>query len=147
MSPLLLAFRPPALALAAALLLASCTETPQAPSSNAPATEATNSGRPTASTSNDALEPCAVHLFDDEDFDLDDDHVVITGPGRFASLKDLPNAQGKDWTREADSFRLGGEATMTTWPQPDFQGPSQRFEPGTEVADLDGEIGSLELTC
>lgn len=91
-------------------------------------------------------EECSVHLFDGDNFDESDDNFVLSAAGKYANLSNLPGAT-KDWTDEADSIRVGAEATVTIWPDTDFQGQSIRLEPGSEHPDLDSEPSSLEMTC
>lgn len=89
---------------------------------------------------------CSVHLFDDDNFDESDDHFVLRETGRYETLANLPGA-ARDWTDEADSIRLGADATVTIWADTDFHGQSVTLEPGSEHPDLDSEPSSLEMTC
>jgi hypothetical protein len=88
---------------------------------------------------------CSVHLWDDSHFK--DDDIVIKGPGKFADLGHLPNANGKDWNDEADSLKVGSSATVKAWTKKNFQGTANTYQPGTEKADLDDEPSSLKITC
>lgn len=89
---------------------------------------------------------CYVHLFDGDDFDALDDDYVLTEPGRYADLNDLPGTR-KDWTGEADSLRVGSAATVTGWSRTNFAGNSTVYAAGSEHPDVDDEPESLELTC
>ncbi len=110
------------------------------PTTQEPAPD-TNSG----DMSNDA-EGCSVHLFDDDHFDESDDNFVLTEAGKYEDLSNLPGAN-KDWTDEADSIRVGADATVTIWADPNFQGQSVTLDPGSEHPSLDSEPSSLEMTC
>lgn len=89
---------------------------------------------------------CYVHLFDGDDFDANDDNFVLTEPGRYADLSDLPGAS-KDWTDEADSLIVGPNATVIGWSETNFQGTQMIYEPGSRHPDVDDEPSSLEMTC
>lgn len=89
---------------------------------------------------------CSVHLFDDDNFDETDDNFILSEAGKYENLSNLPGAS-KDWTDEADSIRVGADATVTVWSDPLFQGQSTTFEPGSEHPDLDSEPSSLEMSC
>ncbi len=87
-----------------------------------------------------------MHLFEDEGFDESDEHHRLSEPGRYADLETLPGAPD-DWTDEAESIRVGPDATVTIWPDGDFEGQPRELAPGSEHPDLDDEAESLELTC
>lgn len=89
---------------------------------------------------------CWVHLFEDDDFQEDDDHFRLAEPGRYSDLGNLPGATD-DWTDEAESIRVGPDATVTIWSDTDFEGEWIELGPGSEQADLDDEPESLELLC
>lgn len=91
-----------------------------------------------------AAESCSVRLYDGDNFT--DDSILISGAGRYGDLSKLPGAS-KDWTREADSFKLGSGASMTAWPEANFAGAPKQYEVGTQEPSADPEPGSLELTC
>ncbi|HNA84496.1 MAG TPA: hypothetical protein PK589_14290, partial [Nitrospira sp.] len=38
---------------------------------------------------------CFIEIFEDDNFDVDDPHVVLQGPKEYATLKNLA---GKDWS-------------------------------------------------
>lgn len=114
-----------------------------------PTTSDTSSSDETGSNGSNASKTggdCYVELFDADNFDASDDHVKLTEPGRYSTLKNLPGAD-QDWTDEADSIKVGPGATVTIWAEPDFKGSSQRLEPGSEHPHVDDEPSSLELTC
>lgn len=89
---------------------------------------------------------CWVHLFEEEDFDETDANFRLTEPGRFSDLENLPGATD-DWDDEAESIRVGPDATVGIWPDTNFEGTPIELGPGSERADLDEEPESLELTC
>lgn len=88
---------------------------------------------------------CFVHLFDGDNFDENDDHVIIDEPGEYSDLSDLPNAEEKDWTDEADSFIVGDSTTVTAWTETNFEGDSTVYE-GGEYASVD-EPYSMKIIC
>lgn len=94
-------------------------------------------------TTLDPLESCQVQLFDGDNFK--DDQIVINGPGEFSDLSDLPNSDEKDWTDEADSFRVGEHTTVTVWTAINFEGDSTVYEAG-DYPSVD-EPYSLKITC
>lgn len=104
--------------------------------------------RSSTSSSSDSSEgaDCWVELFDADDFDASDDHFKLTKPGRYETLKDLPGAS-QDWTDEADSMKVGSDATVKIWEKTHFEGSSQTLDPGSSDPDLEHGPSSLELTC
>ena len=86
---------------------------------------------------------CEIELFDGDHFK--GDSVVIKGVGKYNSLKDLPNSDGKDWTNEADSVKVKDGTTLTTWTEKEFEGESTIYEVG-EYSSID-EPFSLEIEC
>lgn len=126
-------------------------ETETAPNGPSDSEDTAAGDQPSAGSDGDtddsgATEECFVHLFDDEDFDEDDDHFRLTKPGRYGNLSQLPGAD-KDWHDEADSIRVGPGATVIIWDKPQFQGKKTQLAAGTEIADLEEEPESLELRC
>ena len=47
---------------------------------------------------------CFIEIFEDDNFDADDPHVVLQGPKDYASLK---NIGGKDWANDIESVIVG----------------------------------------
>lgn len=92
-----------------------------------------------------ADQPCYVHLFDGDNFK--DENDIISGPGRWGNLRNLPGASKTIWGDEADSLKVGPAATLKVWDDTDFKGKTNTFGPGTEKADLDEEPESMEITC
>lgn len=86
---------------------------------------------------------CYVHLYDGDNFK--DDDIIIEGEGEYADLSDLPGSNGKDWTDEADSFKVGENTTVTAWTAKNFEGDSIVYEAG-EYASVD-EPYSLKIVC
>lgn len=134
-----------------ALALSACAS-PQPPSgqsdpngSAAPVSTGTSPSSPSAPGGDAAGDGCWVHLYDSDDFKEDDDNFRLTEPGKYADLAHLPGANA-DWTDEADSIRVGPQATVTVWSETDFAGTAQTLEPGSEHPNLD-EASSLEMTC
>ncbi|WP_295010424.1 hypothetical protein [uncultured Microbacterium sp.] len=56
---------------------------------------------------------------DGDGFDDSDGEFTLTTAGRYATVAKLPGAD-KDWTREADSVKVGDAATVTVWEKDDF---------------------------
>lgn len=88
---------------------------------------------------------CSVHLWDGKNYT--DSDIVVGGPGRFANLKDLPGANGKDWSDEADSLKVGARATVKAWKHKDFKGAARTYAAGSEHPRLDDEPESLQISC
>jgi len=86
---------------------------------------------------------CFVELFDGDNFS--DDHIIIEGEGEFPNLDNLPNADGKNWTDEADSFKVGPQTTMTVWTQTNFEGDSTVYETGEYPSEE--EPYSIKIRC
>lgn len=95
------------------------------------------------STPSDPSGSCYIHLFDGDNFT--DDNIVIQGEGEYADLSDLPGSDGKDWTDEADSFKVGENTTVTAWTQTNFQGDSIVYTSG-DYPSVD-EPYSLKIKC
>ena len=51
---------------------------------------------------------CYVEVFDDDDFDMKDDHYKIQGPREFASLTDVG---GKNWNNDIESVIVSVDST------------------------------------
>lgn len=86
---------------------------------------------------------CYVELFDGDNFK--DDHFVLEGEGEYPNLDNLPGADGKNWTDEADSFKVGPSTTMTVWTQTNFEGDSTVYEAGDYPSEE--EPYSLKIRC
>lgn len=86
---------------------------------------------------------CWVQLFDGDRYA--DDSVFIAGPGEFPALDALPGTD-KNWDDEADSFQSGEDATVTFWPERNFQGKPVVHERGAREPAID-EPGSLKIAC
>jgi hypothetical protein len=95
--------------------------------------------------------PCFVHVWEDENFQ--DDNDVIFGPGKWNNMRHLPGANKEDWGDEIDSLKVGPTATVTVWEDEDFKDNSLTFGPGTEKTNLRGDpdmgdqIDSMEIKC
>lgn len=89
---------------------------------------------------------CYFHLFDGDDFDKTDDNFKLTKPGDYKSLKDLPGAD-EDWNDEADSAKVGPNATVKIWKDKNYKGESKTLKPGSKHPDLDPEPSSLKMSC
>ena len=92
---------------------------------------------------------CFIEVFDDDEFDEDDPHVKIQGPGEYASLKNL---YGRDWSNDIESVIVGSNATVHAWINKDFTGPEMTFTPGQRVPKLSklkmsNTIESMKITC
>lgn len=92
---------------------------------------------------------CFIEIFEDDDFDVDDPHVVLQGPKEYASLK---NIAGKDWSNDIESVIVGSNATVHAFEDKDFKGTELSFTPGQRVKnlgklDMANDIESLKITC
>jgi hypothetical protein len=95
--------------------------------------------------------PCSVHIWEDENFE--DDNDLIVGPGKWNNMRNLPGANKSDWGDEIDSLKVGSKATVTVWEDENFGDNSQTYGPGTEKTNLRGnpdmgdQIDSMEIKC
>jgi hypothetical protein len=95
--------------------------------------------------------PCSVHIWEDENFE--DDNDLIVGPGKWNNMRNLPGANKSDWGDEIDSLKVGSKATVTVWEDEEFKDNSQTYGPGTEKTNLRGnpdmgdQIDSMEIKC
>ena len=92
---------------------------------------------------------CYVEVFDDDDFDMKDDHYKIQGPKEFASLKDVG---GKNWNNDIESVIVGSNATVKAYSEKDFKGTELAFASGQRVPnlgklDMKDDIESLKISC
>jgi len=92
---------------------------------------------------------CYIEVFDDDDFDMKDDHYKIQGPKEFASLKDVG---GKNWNNDIESVIVGSNATVKAYSEKDFKGTELAFAPGQRVPnlgklDMKDDIESLKIAC
>ena len=90
---------------------------------------------------------CFVILYDGDNFDEDDDVIRIDGPGEFANLDSLDNADDKNWTNEADSLKVGNKAALRTRTDANFEDQEHSYKPGEEITDLDHDVYSLKIEC
>ena len=92
---------------------------------------------------------CFIEIFEDDNYDVDDPHVVLQGPRDYASLKNL---SGKDWSNDIESVIVGSNATVHAYEDKDFKGTELAFAPGQRVPnlgklDMANDIESLKITC
>jgi hypothetical protein len=92
---------------------------------------------------------CFIEIFEDDNFDIDDPHVVLQGPKEYATLKNLA---GKDWSNDIESVIVGSNATVRAYEDKDFKGTEIAFVPGQRVAnlgklDMANDIESLKIVC
>ncbi|MGZ8393589.1 MAG: hypothetical protein ACXW39_04970 [Nitrospira sp.] len=92
---------------------------------------------------------CFIEIFEDDNFDADDPHVVLQGPKEYATLKNLA---GKDWSNDIESVIVGSNATVRAYEDKDFKGTEIAFVPGQRVAnlgklDMANDIESLKISC
>jgi hypothetical protein len=92
---------------------------------------------------------CFIEIFEDDNFDPDDPHVVLQGPKEYATLKNLA---GKDWSNDIESVIVGSNATVRAYEDKDFKGTELAFVPGQRVAnlgklDMANDIESLKISC
>lgn len=92
---------------------------------------------------------CFIEIFEDDNFDPDDPHVVLQGPKEYASLKDIG---GKDWSNDIESVIVGSNATVRAYEDKDFKGtelsllPSQRVQ-NLGKLDMANDIESIKIAC
>ncbi|ULA67730.1 MAG: conserved exported protein of unknown function [Nitrospira sp.] len=92
---------------------------------------------------------CFIEIFEDDNFDVDDPHVVLQGPKEYATLKNLA---GKDWSNDIESVIVGSNATVRAYEDKDFKGTEIAFAPGQRVPnlgklDMANDIESLKISC
>ena len=76
-----------------------------------------------------SIKNCYIEVFEDDNFDPDDPHVVLQGPKEYATLKNLA---GKDWSNDIESVIVGSNATVRAYEDKDFKGTELAFVPGQE---------------
>jgi hypothetical protein len=92
---------------------------------------------------------CFIEIFEDDNFDADDPHVVLQGPKDYASLKSI---EGKDWANDIESVIVGANATVRAYEDRDFKGTELSFLPGQRVKnlgklDMANDIESMKIAC
>ena len=92
---------------------------------------------------------CFIEIFEDDNFDADDPHVVLQGPKEYASLKDVG---GKDWANDIESVIVGSNATVRVYEDKDFKGTELVLVPGQRVKnlgklDMANDIESMKIAC
>ena len=92
---------------------------------------------------------CFIEIFEDDNYDASDPHVVLQGPKEYATLKNLA---GKDWANDIESVIVGSNATVRAYEDKDFKGTELAFLPGQRVPnlgklDMANDIESLKITC
>lgn len=92
---------------------------------------------------------CYIEIFEDDNFDPDDPHVILQGPKEYATLKSVA---GKDWSNDIESVIVGSNATVRAYEDKDFKGTEVAFLPGQRVAnlgklDMANDIESLKISC
>jgi len=92
---------------------------------------------------------CFIEIFEDDNFDPDDPHIVLQGPKEYASLK---NIGGKDWANDIESVIVGSNATVRAYEDKDFRGTELALVPGQRVQklsklDMANDIESLKIAC
>jgi hypothetical protein len=92
---------------------------------------------------------CFIEIFEDDNFDVDDPHVVLQGPKEYASLKDI---KGKDWSNDIESVIVGSNATVRAYEDKDFKGTELALLPGQRVQnlgklDMANDIESMKIAC
>lgn len=114
---------------------------------NAPTASTTTNTSGTALVQNTTKtdNPCSVHLWDGKNFT--DSDIVINGAGRYSNLRNLPGANNKDWSDEADSLKVGSAATVKAYKEENFKGSSVTYNPGTQHPKVSEEPSSLEIVC
>ena len=92
---------------------------------------------------------CFIEIFEDDNYDAGDPHVVLQGPKEYATLKNLA---GKDWANDIESVIVGSNATVRAFEDKDFKGTELALLPGQRVPnlgklDMANDIESLKITC
>ena len=92
---------------------------------------------------------CFIEIFEDDNFDADDPHVVLQGPKDYASLK---NIGGKDWANDIESVIVGSNATVRVYEDTDFRGTELALLPSQRVnnlgkLDMANDIESMKIVC
>ena len=92
---------------------------------------------------------CFIEIFEDDNFDNDDPHIVLQGPKEYASLKNIGN---KDWANDIESVIVGSNATVRAYEDTDFRGTELAFLPGQRVMnlsklDMANDIESMKIVC
>jgi hypothetical protein len=80
---------------------------------------------------------CWVHFWGEAAFVGEDN--VVDGPGEWPNgLDEVPTG----------SFTTGACATVTLWPQADYQGEPVEYGPEQQVPELPfAQVGSMKMTC
>jgi hypothetical protein len=136
-----------ALLIAVTAAICACNSTPPTTPSGPPATPSVAAAVPARNAEN----PCWVHIWEDENFEDNNDRIF--GPGRWNNMRNLPGANKSDWGDEIDSLKVGPAATVTVWEDENFGDNSQTYGPGTEKTNLRGnpdmgdQIDSMEIKC
>lgn len=91
----------------------------------------------------DPEKACSIHLYDNDE--LSGESLVIDQPGDYPNLDNLPGADGKNWTDEADSFKVGEGAVVTIWTARNFEGDSTVYTAGEYPGAK--EPSSLKIEC
>ncbi|WP_447983660.1 beta/gamma crystallin domain-containing protein [Nitrospira sp. Nam74] len=92
---------------------------------------------------------CWVEIYEDDNYDKDDPHLLIQGPAVFASLKDL---KGRDWNNDVESVIIGPNATVKAYKDKDFKGTEIAFTSNQRVPnlgklDMSNDIESMKVSC
>jgi len=95
------------------------------------------------------VDGCWAEIYEDDDFDQDDPHVILKGPFESATLKDLA---GRNWNNDIESIVMGPRATMYAYKDKDFKDTEIVFAPNQRVKNLSevkmkNDIESLRLKC
>jgi hypothetical protein len=114
--------------------------------------DAIEGNRSLAAAASPEVNPCWVQIWEDENFQ--DDNDVIFGPGKWNNMRDLPGANKKDWGDEIDSLKTGpGVQRLTVWEDENFEDNSRSFGPNEirenlrGAPDLGDTIDSMEIVC
>lgn len=95
------------------------------------------------------VDGCWAEIFEDDDFDQSDPHVMLRGPFESATLKNLA---GRNWNNDIESLVMGPRATMYAYEEKDFKGTEIVFAPNQRVKDLSdakmgNDIESFKIKC
>lgn len=92
---------------------------------------------------------CWIEIFEDDDYDTDDPHIIIQGPKEFATLKNL---SGRDWGNDIESLVVGSNATVHAYDDKNYKGTEITFAANQRVPDLGkldmaNDIESMTISC
>jgi hypothetical protein len=92
---------------------------------------------------------CYVMLFERPEFTGASD--LLNGPGKWPNLEGLHETNHGRWRDRLRSLRIGPNATVTVFTQPQFRGHSQEYRAGADHPnlrpDISAHVQSLTIAC